>query len=252
MISRRDGSRTIKMTIHRISTLILAFGLLTLPLAGFADEEEQGWSGRVGLGYLASNGNTNSTTLNFDTAVHFDRDKWHHTGIARVVGKSEDEVTTAESYKALYEAKYDITDRNYAFGLLDYLKDRFSSYDQQFYAVAGLGRRFILTEKHKLNGQVGLGANRSELQNGVEEDEFTVRVSGDYLWNITENSSFSQTVAVSGSSSNTFTEATSELRAGIIGSLNMVLGYTIRHNTDVLVGTDKTDTLTSISLEYLF
>jgi len=42
------------------------------------------------------------------------------------------------------------------------------------------------------------------------------------------------------------------LSAGIIGSLSTVLGYTVKHNSDVTVGKDKTDTFTSVSLEYTF
>jgi len=56
------------------------------------------------------------------------------------------------------------------------------------------------------------------------------------------------------------TESISELKAGIIGSLSMVLGYTYKHNSDVAIDTsvtpnrpfDKTDTYTTISLEYTF
>ncbi len=38
----------------------------------------------------------------------------------------------------------------------------------------------------------------------------------------------------------------------MIGDLALVLGYLVKHNTDVLPGIDKTDTQTSISLEYKF
>ena len=53
-------------------------------------------------------------------------------------------------------------------------------------------------------------------------------------------------------SDNTYIESLTELKAGVIGNLALVLGYLFRHNTDVLPGTDKTDTQTSISLECKF
>ena len=38
----------------------------------------------------------------------------------------------------------------------------------------------------------------------------------------------------------------------VYGSLNMVLGYIIRNNSDVDPNSEKTDTIASISLEYTF
>ena len=45
-----------------------------------------------------------------------------------------------------------------------------------------------------------------------------------------------------------------ELRetARLIGDFNLVLSYTIKQNSDVPVGTDKTDTLSAVSIEYAF
>ena len=42
------------------------------------------------------------------------------------------------------------------------------------------------------------------------------------------------------------------ITARLIGALNLVASYTIRNNSDVPVGTEKTDTRTAISLEYAF
>jgi putative salt-induced outer membrane protein len=83
---------------------------------------------------------------------------------------------------------------------------------------------------------------------------------GLYTWQISENAAFVQKLAVLSGSDNTYTESVSELKAGIIGNLSMVLGYTWKHNTDVEIDDslvpprafDKTDTYTTVSLEYLF
>ena len=53
-------------------------------------------------------------------------------------------------------------------------------------------------------------------------------------------------------SSNTFTESVTDLRAQLIGSLALVVSYTVRHNSDVLLDSEKTDTRTALSLEYGF
>ncbi len=120
------------------------------------------------------------------------------------------------------------------------------------FEIIGVGRRFIDTEKHVFNGEVGIGAGQSKLIDGTDENEFTGRLSGDYTWTFSENASFTQKLSVTESSSNTFTQSLTELRAKVIGALNLVLSYAVQHNSDVLPGTEKTDTYTTISLEYAF
>ncbi len=247
-----------KNTHLHIAAVLLSIGLST---QAWAEEEQEGpWSGSVAIGYLSVSGNTESTTFTGNAEVNWDRERWHHKLYGRALGKSEDKETTAEAYKAAYEGKFDLSKRTYLFGLLDYNKDRFSGYDQQIFEVAGIGHRFIQTDKHELNGELGVGASQSTL---IEEpvpgtiiktdvNEATYRVAGDYKWKISENSTFSQKLSVTSGSSNTYTESVTELSAGIIGALSTVLGYTVKHNSDVAPGKDKKDTFASISLEYVF
>ena len=238
-----------------------------------AAQDSSPWSGNVALGYLASSGNTDTTALNFRGEVNYDVNKWHNNLLARAILKTDDNQSTAESYKAAYQLKYDLSDRNYLFGLLDYNNDRFSSYDQQMFEIVGAGRRFIVTEKHQLNGELGIGASQSDFRDcepedvlagacvigppqtppfGTSSSEVNYRISGDYTWQISENASFVQNLAVNVGSSNTYTESLTELRAGILGDIALVLSYTIKNNSDVAPGTEKTDTYTAISLEYAF
>lgn len=239
--------------MHRLLAPALACASFAMATAGMAADEKEGpWSGSLALGYLAITGNTESNSLNADAELKYDLERWHHTLSGRAVGKSEDKVATAEAYKASYDLKYDISERTYAFGLLDWNKDRFSAYEQQTFEVAGLGRRFIMTERHQLNGEIGFGAAQNDLADGTSQDEFTTRISGDYTWKISENAEFVQKLAVNISSSNTFTESVTELRAAVVGNLGLAVSYTIKNNSDVVPGTEKTDTWTAVNLDYKF
>ena len=258
-----------KRSISR--TLFLASLCCLASLATAQDESP--WSGNVALGYLASSGNTDTTAFNFNGEVNYDVNKWHHNLLGRAILKTDSNESTAESYKAAYELRYDLTERNYLFGLLDYNNDRFSSYDQQTFQFVGAGRRFIMTDKHQLNAELAIGASQADFRNcnaddvlagacvigppqtppfGTSKDEVNYRVSGDYTWQISENASFTQYLSTNVGSSNTYTESLTELRAGIVGDMALVLSYTIKNNSDVAPGTDKTDTYTAISLEYAF
>lgn len=240
--------------MQRSIIMLTILASFTLGSAWAQQEEpaEGPWSGSLGIGFLNVSGNAESRSSNVEAALAYNEGKWHHDMLGRALGQSQNDVSTAEAYKLSYTPKYDFTDRTYAFGLLDWNKDLFAAFREQAFQVVGLGRRFIVTEKHKLNAEAGVGATQREDQLGARDRQFVGRFSGDYTWNISENAEFTQTLALNISSNNTFLESVTGLRTSIAGPLGLVVSYTVRNNSDVLPGTKKTDTWTAINLDYAF
>jgi putative salt-induced outer membrane protein len=215
-------------------------------------QDEEGFSGRVAFGYLATSGNTDNENMSGNFDLGWNYAPWHHSLKGAAVRASSDGIDTAEAYSLDWQTDYDFNDTTYAFGLIAGNKDEFSGYDQQIREVVGYGKRLIDTDVHKLNAEIGGGARQADLRDGASQDEAILRLSGDYLWNISETSEFTQTLSIEGGSDNTFTEAVTKLTAQIRGSFSVILSYTIRNNSDVPVGTEKTDTFTAVALEYTF
>ena len=233
----------------------LGFALLTTDAIAHDEKGQapkEGWSGSVAAGYVAVRGNSDTSTANFKAEVMYDRDRWHHSGLVTAIGASQNGETSSEAYKAQLKTKYDLSEIFYAFGLAEYNKDRFSSYDHQIFEVGGVGWRIYHTGSQELNLEAGLGATQSQLEDGTNNNEVVTRLAADYHWHISEHALFSEKLASTIGADNTYIESLTELKAGVIGNLALVLGYLIKHNTDVLPGTDKTDTQTSILLEYKF
>jgi len=223
------------------------------PVASAQEEEATSpWAGKATLGYLATSGNTDNTSLNAGFEVSYTKNKWLHGFRASAINSAESDVTTAEAYEAGWKSERNFSESNYMFGQLDWRKDRFSGYDTQFSQTVGYGRRLIDKEKHKLNAEIGAGARQSDLVDGTEESETIGRGALNYTWQISDTAGFSQTLAVETGSSNTYTEAVSKLSASLVGSLALVASYTVKNNSDVPVGIEKTDTFTALSLEYAF
>ena len=274
--------------------IIAALGSL-LVIAGTAGaEEEEGFSGRVGLGYLATSGNSDSDSANGNFDLLWNYDPWRHSLSGMAVKSSTSGVTTAEAFGLTAQSKYDFSEKSYVFGLLAYNSDEFSTIDKQTRAALGYGRRIIDTDKHVLNLELGAGQRWADLRDGTSEDELIYRLGGDYRWNISETSKFTQTLTNGASGDivgrgtflsggltnqgdlslssgiadvfgdrakiwprgghcgNMYTEAVSAVNASILDTLALVLSFTVKNNSDVLQGIDKTDTFTSISLEYSF
>ncbi len=243
--------------MSKVSPVIAALGctlllMPTLSQAAGAKPLPEGWSGSIAAGYVAVRGNSDSTTGNFKGEVLYNQDRWHHSALATAIGSSQDGNTSSEAYKAQLKTKYDLRETVYAFGLAEWNKDRFSAYDRQIFEAAGLGWRALRTETQELDLEAGVGATQSRLKDGTDNNELVARLGAEYRWHISENALFSEKVSSTIGSDNTYIESLAELKAGVIGNLALVLGYLVKHNTDVLPGTDKTDTQTSVSLEYKF
>jgi putative salt-induced outer membrane protein len=224
-----------------------------------AVEEPKGpWSALVSLGYLASNGNTDSSSGTFQFKAGYDKNRWHHLLGGKAFGSSEDNETKAENYKLGWKSSFDFTEFNYGYGSLDWNKNRFSGYPQQTFAIVGYGRRVLSSETMALNLEAGVGYAKQEkvidADLGLTEDENggVGRLSGDFTWQFSENGTFDQILRVSAASANTYWESVSKVRADLIGQLALGLSYTIQSNSDVAPGVEKTDTFTAITLDYAY
>jgi putative salt-induced outer membrane protein len=209
--------------------------------------------GNVSLGYLGTNGNTESKNANASMKATWDLDgPWQHDWTALAINARTDGLTTAESYSAGYKAQRDFSETSYLFFSTDWRQDRFSGYDRQVSQAVGYGRRLLDTERHMLSLEGGGGAKQSDLITGEELDEAIVRGALDYLLAISDNSEFNQKLLIEQGDDNRYTESTTALKARIVGNIALVLSFVIKSNSEVPAGIEETDRFTTLSLEYAF
>jgi putative salt-induced outer membrane protein len=234
--------------------LFLVLVLIVTPLSLVAEEaeEESPWAGKATLGYLATSGNTENSTLNSGFEIGYASGKWAHLLEAAAITASESKTRTAEAYDLGWKSERRITDQDFLFGRLQWRKDNFGAYDTQFSQTLGYGRRLIHNDEHKLNVELGVGARQSELQSGEDGNETIFTAGGYYRWQFSETAEFRQDLKTEAGSSNTYTESVTAISARLIGDLALVASYTIKNNSHVPPLTEKTDTYTALSLEYLF
>ncbi len=216
--------------------------------------KEDPWSGSATLGYLATEGNTDNTSLNSGFEISYTTGKWMHTLRGKMINNSRDDDTTAEAYEAGWKTDYTLSENSYVFGRVDWRKDRFSGYERQVSESLGYGRRVIDAEAHTLNFELGVGARQQVVQDlaGTNEDDVIFRAGLDYTWRFSENAEFRQDLITESGDTNTFTESITAVKASLIGEIALVASYTIRNNSDVPEGTTGTDRFTALSLEYAF
>jgi putative salt-induced outer membrane protein len=237
-----------------IGTLLLTFEAQAqqAPEPAAAAEEADPWLIKTALGYLATSGNTESSSLNSGFSISYDDDLWLHSLEGTAINSSENKDTTAEAYGVGWKSEYSLTKSDFLFVRVNWRKDRFSGHEQQLSETLGYGRRLIDTGSHVLNVEIGAGARQAELADGSMEDELIKRGGLSYQWKFSETAEFAQTVAVESGPDNTWLETVSAVKARLVEDLALVASYTIKNNSSVPVGSENTDRFTALSLEYSF
>lgn len=257
----------------RLIKVMSAAGLVAFSAGVMAAEEEakSPWKSAAELGYVATTGNTETESLKFVFDISYEVEKWLHKGHAESLSsKSETtdttvvpSVTTEERTAAKWlisgQSDYKINDFDYFFGLASYEDDRFSGFEYQAKIGLGYGRRVIKTEAHELKLEIGPGVRFFELEVPVapavttdRESETLVRVAAGYVWTISPTAKFTEDFTAEFGEDQEELKSVTALTANINSSLAMKLSYTIKTLDVVPVGTDDTDTETSVTLVYTF
>jgi putative salt-induced outer membrane protein len=213
---------------------------------------KDGWQGSVGLGFLSTTGNSDTSSLNANVALGYKSGPWGDTLSLQALHASQNGLTTAESYDATGQSKYSFSEKNYVFGLLDYLSDRFSGYRRRTTEAFGYGRRLLDSDAQQLDVEFGLGVRQTRYTDNTSSSVLIERLSGSYLWKFADKSNFSQNLSVEHGSDNTYTQSVTALTTNLAGSFALSMSYTVKHNSTVLPGFKNTDTITAVSLVYSF
>ena len=211
------------------------------------------WSGKGTFGGVLARGNTETETINLNVDVENKLDRWTHKAGASMLRTVNNDITSADRWELRGESQYSLTERSYLFGALRYEDDAFTDYSYQATATGGYGYRFIMTDTTKLEAQIGAGYRQAELQlTGEQEDGLIGRGAVNFEHKLTGTTLIYDRFLVESGSDNTFVQNALGLEVKINDTFALGLDYAVRHNTDVLPGTEKTDQVLTANLVYSY
>jgi putative salt-induced outer membrane protein len=229
---------------------IAVIGILVALVPATASAE---WSGKGQFGGVLSRGNSDTETLNAKIDITNEIDRWKHKAGFSMLRTVNEDVTSADRWELRGQSEYALNERSFVFGSLRYEDDRFTDYDYQATAAAGYGYHLIATETTKLDGLIGVGFRRTELRlTGETEEEAILRGGMDFEHQLTATTQVYNKFLVESGSDNTFLQNQLGMEVKINDSFALGVDYAVRHNTDVLPGTDETDQVLSVNLVYGF
>lgn len=219
---------------------------------GFVNFWTDGWSGNLEGGALLQNGNSKNENLNAAVKVSKETQNWQH--IAKLSGSnnSSDGVRSAEEYRTNLQTRNKLSAKDYIFGELDWVKDRYSGYDFRLSELLGYGYKFYDDDEFKLSAEAALGTQQSQRTNADIENSIIQKLSGDLEWAINEQLSFLQHLSTEHSNDAFFSNSQSALKTKITDSLALKAAYDIEHISQVPAGTKKLDTKTTLNVLYDF
>lgn len=210
------------------------------------------WKGQIELGTFRSTGNTSN--FGFTGAIKLDRKgiDWEHTIQLSADYQKDSGTVTREQYGASYQPRYTLKDGVFAYGRLQYEKDKIQGFQDRYSLSGGLGYRVIKSKAMNLSLEAGPALRRTVYVAQPADTTWSTLTSLDFDWKVNQTIKFTQTASsYIGSDDSTFTSLTG-IEAGMAKGLKAKLSYSIEHETSPPVGTLKTDTISRFSLVYGF
>lgn len=134
----------------------LSLALLT-PLAHGA-EPNPGLTGKAEFGYLATSGNTDTSSLNAKLDLKFETGPWRHSLLAAAISARDSGVTTAERNQLSVKSDRKFTEHDYVFATVNWEQDEFAGFTQRTSEAFGYGHRKLRAEAHHVELEIGIGA----------------------------------------------------------------------------------------------
>ncbi len=202
----------------------------------------------IELGAVFTSGNTDDENVRYGLTMDYLRGDWEYQFSSDGLRSSKDNVLSAQRLYHVGMAQYALSENSFINARAAYEDDRFSGFDSQSDFTVNYGRNLLLNrENMDLSLEIGAGVRRSETET-EDFEEGILRFEGNYQWNLTETSDFTQDFSVESGSESSIMRSETAVTASILENLSMRFSVKVKHQSDVPVGREKTDTQTAITL----
>lgn len=230
-------------------------GIIVIAPSFVVAEEAKPWKADSELGFVVTDGNTETRTVNGKLDVTNEIPKWRNNLHLEALNTSEAIRTSAEKYLASLQSDYKFSSVDFIFSITTYENDRFnaSGYDYQVTTAVGYGRTVFKDSHHSLNLEVGPGYRYSKIKiSGENQEEGIIRASGKYRLKMSDTAELQQDLNIDAGEIETISKSVTAVKAQVVGQLAMKVSLTIRHTDTPSVSNESVDRETALTLVYAF
>lgn len=219
------------------------------------DESGSPWSGSLGLAYLATSGNTNTSSLGFELKFEREPRPWGLRGRALTYRAREDDKTTAERYLAGLRTERAFEDRWSVFAGASGERDRFKGINLRSIVEAGGLYHALLGPRHNLSFDAGVTWTWAEDVRKESVDSVGLVAGVSYSLQLSENAELTERFIYYPNldeSDDWRYRSETALTAKINTRWAIKLGYLITYDNLPVEGFEKRDTTSSASIVMSF
>ena len=243
------------MTRSRAALALVTLLITIVPAASRAQDTEQVKATKItaDAAYIATNGNTETTTISGGDKLEHKHANWLFTQEARAVWGETDGVETAGKYTASLRPDYLFSEKLSAFLIGAWRRDVFGGISRQFEESAGLSFHAITGKVNQLDLEAGAGLLQ-RLDTLHDQDDFsTARTGARYKHSFTEKAYFEgrgSYLLNLEDSDDSQGDGSLALVAPIAGKFAMKLSYDVFYRNKPLPGLEKTDTTFGAGIQF--
>ena len=212
-------------------------------------QEESSVATQLELGAIFTSGNTENENIKYKVSVDWDQsENWDYQFTSDGFRSSQDGRSNAQRLYHTASGNRTINPDSYLEGRIAYENDKFSGFESQSDITVSYGRNMLQSRVNMTLGlTAGIGIRRSETE--FETQSVTiVRLATNYNWNVSESADFIQDFSIEAGTDSSIYRSETGIQTDIRENLSLKFSVKVKHQTDVPLNREKTDTETAITL----
>jgi putative salt-induced outer membrane protein len=213
----------------------------------------QSWAGEGQVGGFITSGNTEQSGFNVGLVLNREGLMWNHHINALADFQKTDGETTREAFRVSYQLDYRISDLWFAYGLLQWERDKFALLDRRFTESLGIGYTVLNTAPLSLVVDGGVAFRQTQyITPDLEESDIAARATAKFAWEIRPGLRFTEEAGglFGGTTSTIYSR--SALTVALAGALSARASFDVNYESEPPPGVESTDTITRFTLVYSF
>jgi len=210
------------------------------------------WKGELEVGASQSNGTSDVGGVYASAKLTRDGLAWRQKFAARVDYQRTNGLTTTERALVAYQPNYKFSDDGYAFGLVQYERDRSLGYLNRETIGAGVGLTAFKSPRGKVDFEGGPAIRVTDFIDQPNRTTVAARGSLAARYTLSPSLNFSEDASLFVEAGDTTAISTSAIDTRLIGRLKAKLSYNVQYEQDTAAGQKSLDTVGRATLVYAF
>lgn len=209
------------------------------------------WSGKAELSYVATSGNTDTSSFGAGLELNYKPQPWTVTLKSAYLRASSGGVLTAESFAGGLRGTRDLTPRIDGFVEGLYYRNTFAGIDSRSSAQAGSGYKILDEKTLHLRAEAAAGYTRENRADFPTLNYATARAGLDFGWKFSKSAELTEALSWTDNLKTTrdwYLSSTTGLTADLTSIFALKASYTYLYDNVPVPGFKKRDTITSVAL----